>query len=303
MGNLSLVMLLLFAGTALRRLSVFPKETPQVLNQYVIHISLPALVLVQIPRLHFTSDLLMPIIMPWAMLLLSVVLIQAISRHRGWSREITGCLMLTVPLGNTSFLGIPMIEALFGTQWVPFGILYDQMGSFLALSTYGAIVVSIYQNKDSQKPSLSSIARRIFTFPAFIALMTGLLAGQFLQSPMVEVILQRLADTLVPVVMVAVGFNLKPSLPRLFVGPLLTGLGVKMILAPALALAFCLSLDWMTPPAIIAIFEAGMPPMITAGAIAAAAGLAEELAAAMVGLGILASLVLLPLLAMIVQRL
>ncbi|MBF0173233.1 MAG: AEC family transporter [Magnetococcales bacterium] len=301
MGNLSLVVLLLFSGMALRHLAVFPRDTPQALNQYVIHISLPALVLVQIPRLSLSTDLMVPVIIPWVMLFFSILLIQLLSRHQGWSREVTGCLMLTVPLGNTSFLGIPMIEAMFGPTGVPYGVLYDQTGSFLALSTYGAVVVTFYQANLTQRPSLAAISRRIFTFPAFIALWTAVLAGQYLQTLMIQTILQRLADTLVPVVMVAVGFNLKPNLPRPYLGPLLMGLGIKMIVAPALALGICLALNLMTPPAIIAIFEAGMPPMITAGAIASAAGLAVELAAAIVGLGIFASLILLPLLAAILK--
>ncbi|HAT49289.1 MAG: AEC family transporter [Nitrospirae bacterium] len=303
MGNLFLIIFLLLLGVALRHISVFPKETPQVLNQYVIHISLPALVLLKIPHLQFTIDLIVPVIIPWIMLFFSVVLIQYLARYWCWSREITGCLMLTVPLGNTSFLGIPMIDAMFGPHAIPYGVLYDQMGSFPALSIYGAIVISLYQANTAQRPTLSAIGYRIFTFPPFIALMTALVAGPFFQDPSIQAILRRLADTLVPVVMVAVGFNLKPSLPRPLFQPLLTGLGIKMILAPLVALGLCLAWDLKTLPALIAIFEAGMPPMITAGAMAAASGLAVELAAAMVGLGILVSLVLLPLMAMVLKGL
>lgn len=304
MSNLTLILLLLAVGMTLRRIPAFPETTAQVLNQYVIHISLPAMVLALIPSLKITTDLAVPVIMPWIMLLLSVALIQVLSHHRGWSRETTGCLMLIVPLGNTSFLGIPMIEALFGDDWVPYGILYDQTGSFLALSTYGSLVVTLYQPKLQQKFSLSAIVQRILTFPPFIALITALIAGPFIHHiPIVQETLHRIADTLVPIVMVAVGFNFSPRLPKHYVGPLVTGLGIKMILAPAIALGLCLSFNVMTPPAIIAIFEAGMPPMITAGAIAAASGLAVELATTMVGLGILSSLVLLPLLAMILNGL
>ena len=46
----------------------------------------------------------------------------------------------------------------------------------------------------------------------------------------------------------------------------------------------------------IAIFEAGMPPMATSGAIAIAAGMLPELAAALVSLGLAFAFVTLPLL-------
>ncbi|MBF0422326.1 MAG: AEC family transporter [Magnetococcales bacterium] len=302
MGNLILIILLLVSGMLLRNLSVFPKETPQALNQYVIHVSLPALILLRIPHLQMTSDLLTPVIMPWVMILFSVVAIHAVARHGEWSREVRGCLLLTVPLGNTSFLGIPMIEALFGQEWVPYGVLYDQLGSFLALSTYGALVVGFHQAGSNQTPTFMAIVRRIITFPAFIALVTALIGGGLMQAPIIQQILQRLADTLVPVVMVAVGFNLKPHLPKSFMIPLASGLGIKMIIAPAIALGLCATLHLTNPPAAIAIFEAGMPPMITACAMAAAEGLAGELAAAMAGMGIVLSLVFLPVLAWLLQE-
>ena len=44
-----------------------------------------------------------------------------------------------------------------------------------------------------------------------------------------------------------------------------------------------------------AVLESGMPSMITAGALAIAAGFAPELSAALVGYGIIVSLVTLPL--------
>ncbi|MBF0418597.1 MAG: AEC family transporter [Magnetococcales bacterium] len=303
MSNLILIIALLFSGMALRHLPVFPKETPQALNQYVIHISLPALILLQIPRLHPSSDLMVPILMPWLLIVLSVVMVHALARLFGWSRETTGCLLLTVPLGNTSFLGIPMIEAMFGREWVPYGVLYDQMGSFLALSIYGTLIIGLYQTQEGQKTSATAIIRRIVTFPAFIALMTAFGIGHYLQTPMLQNLLQRLADTLVPVVMVAVGFSLKPTLPKQWIAPLVSGLSIKMLVAPSLALGVCLALNLTTPPALIAIFEAGMPPMITACAMAAAAGLAEELAAAMAGLGIILALALLPALSWILKGL
>ncbi len=51
----------------------------------------------------------------------------------------------------------------------------------------------------------------------------------------------------------------------------------------------------------ISIFEAGMPPMVTACALAAAAGMGVELAIAMAGLGLVLAFVSLPLLYALIQ--
>ncbi len=103
------------------------------------------------------------------------------------------------------------------------------------------------------------------------------------------VTLERIGASLVPVVMVSVGLQLKVRLPGPYVVPFCHGLVVKLILAPLVALIVCKALGFGSDAARIAIFEAGMPPMVTAGALAMAAGLAPKLAAALVGWGIVIS--------------
>jgi predicted permease len=59
----------------------------------------------------------------------------------GWSK-LTGCLILTAGLGNTSFG--PIIEALYGQEGMKTAILVDQPGTFVVLSTLGIIVATMY---------------------------------------------------------------------------------------------------------------------------------------------------------------
>ena len=82
--------------------------------------------------------------------------------------------------------------------------------------------------------------------------------------------------------------------------PLGFGLVVKLIVAPLLTLIGCRFLGLYDLPADISIFEAGMPPMVTAGALAIAAGMAPELAAALVSIGIPLAFLTLPLLYLLI---
>ena len=153
MENFLITITFLLIGMALKRLPDFPDETGNILNLFVIYISLPALVLLKIPELVFSRDLLVPALMPWGMLLFSFVLIQILSRLLKWERATTGCLLLLIPLGNTSFLGIPMVKAFFGDNAIPYALLYDQLGSFLALATYGSLILAFYGTGKS-KPTI-----------------------------------------------------------------------------------------------------------------------------------------------------
>ena len=294
MENLIIIFSLLLLGMALSRLKIFPDNGSQVLNLFIIYISLPALILLQVPRLTFSKSLLIPVLMPWIMVVISAVLVLAASRIHRWPRSTTGALLLMVPLGNTSFFGIPMVQAFWGTDSVSYAVLYDQFGSFLALATYGSFILATYSG--SERPTPLTILKKICLFPPFIALVIGLLSMSVPYPAVLEAVLQGIAASLVPVVMVAIGLQVKLKLPPGSWMPFTAGLLIKLVIAPLLATAIIFTLHQGSLAAKVSVFEAGMPPMVTAGALALIAGLAPELTAALVGLGLMASFLTLPLL-------
>lgn len=280
---------------ALKRFPAFPQETGNVLNLFVIYISLPALVLLKIPELVFSKNLLVPAFMPWGMLLFSCALILILSRLLKWERATTGCLLLLIPLGNTSFLGIPMVKAFFGENAIPYALLYDQLGSFLGLATYGSLILALYGTGDS-KPTLEGVVKKVISFPPFIALVLAFILKAFPSPPLAVSLLKILAATLVPLVMIAVGFQLTFRLSRKVTTQLCIGLSIKLIAAPVAALYLCKIAGLEGEAVQVSIFEAGMPPMVSAGALAILANLSPALTAALVGIGIVLSFVTLPIL-------
>ena len=295
MENFILTISFLLMGMGLRRLPKFPRETSQALNLFAIYLSLPALVLLKVPQLHFSSDILVPVVMPWAMLTISALIILVLGKLLRWEKESIGVLLLLIPLGNTSFFGIPMVRAFFGESGIPYAVLYDQLGSFLALATYGAVVLALYGS--GTKPTAASVLTRVISFPPFIALGLALACRSLTFPAPLLALLNALAATLVPVVMVAVGFQLSLRLSPEVLKPLGAGLVIKLAVAPLIALLCCRLLGLDTLAAQVAVFEAGMPPMVSAGALAIMAGLSPRLTAALIGLGIGLSFLTLPLLA------
>lgn len=295
MENFAITVAFLLIGMALKRIPGFSDETGNVLNLFVIYISLPALVLLKIPELAFSNNLLVPAVMPWGMLLFSSILILILSRLLKWERATTGCLLLLIPLGNTSFLGIPMVKAFFGENAVPYALLYDQLGSFLALATYGSLIVALYGTGEG-KPSLESIVKKVISFPPFIALILAFILKAYPYPPIAVNLLEMLASTLVPLVMIAVGFQLTFQLDKKLVCPLSIGLSIKLIVAPVTALSLCKLIGLEGEAVQVSIFESGMPPMVSAGALAILANLSPALTAALVGIGIIFSFATLPVL-------
>ncbi|MBT3339047.1 MAG: AEC family transporter [Anaerolineae bacterium] len=295
MQNFIIILTLLLIGMGIKRLPVFPKETGNVLNLIVIYFSYPALILLNIPKLVFSNKLFIPATIPWVMLIFSATLVLLLSKMLKWDRAVTGCLLLLIPLGNTSFLGIPMVRAFLGEQAVPYALVYDQLGSFPALATYGTLILAIYGSGES-KPSLKKIGKKIITFPPFIALILAIVLRPFAYPPVVLNFLDMSSATLVPLVMIAVGFQLQLKMDRAVLSQLSVGLAIKLVAAPLLAVLLTRIMGLGGELVQVAIFEAGMPPMVTAGALAILDDLSPSLAAALVGIGILVSFVTLPLL-------
>lgn len=285
---------LLACGAVAGRLRVLPDGTAEALDRFVIVLALPGIVLARVPELTLDAATLVPIAVAWVQLLVLVGLVLVASRVAGWSRAVTGTLLLCVPLGNTSFLGFPAVGALLGDEHVGYAIVYDQLGTFLALATWGTYVAARYGTGTTN--DAAGVARRVVRFPPFVALLVALLLRTTGVPEVVDGIAETLGASLTPLAMVAIGLRLR--LPeRAALGPLVTGLGLRMLLAPALVLVGAAvlggsGLAWET-----SALEAAMPPMVTAGVIAIAAGLDERLATALTGGGIIVAMATLPLVA------
>lgn len=295
MANFGLVLIYLMIGALLRRVRQFPAETGVALNLYVLYVALPALVLQKMPLLEFSSQLWMPAVLPWVLLLITAGAVILAGRIWQWERNVIRALLVVLPLGNTSFLGFPMVEAFYGDEGLPIAIIYDQAGSFLALATYATILAAWFNPAADARPGGAQILRKILLFPAFIALLLGLALKGTSYPPFMNLLLDSLASTLVPVVMVAVGFQLRLQLEKGQTAPLAFALVFKLIVLPALALG--LLWPFQPEPLLmqVTVFQAAMPSMISAGALAIVAGLAPRFVAALIGLGLFCSFVSLPL--------
>jgi len=292
MENFILIGVFVLLGMVFRRLKAFPKDSAQVLNMFALYVSLPALILLKVPQIAFSREVAVAAVIPWGMLLFSAVLVLLAARLRQWDRATTGVLLLVVPLGNTSFLGVPMIQSFFGAAGLPYLIIYDQLGTMMIMGTYGSVILALY-GRDSAL-NLSAMARKMLLFPPTIALMLGLVARSWPYPEKLAQALQNIATTLVPVVMTAIGLQLRLRVTPKVVAPLGFGLAVKLLAAPLLALLVCRLSGLGGMVVHVSILEAAMPPMVTAGALAVIAGLDADLAVALIGIGIVLSFGTLP---------
>jgi predicted permease len=294
MNNLLLLIVCFLAGGLLRSFGKLPQSTPSVLNGFIIHVSLPAITLLYIHGLSVSSEMLYMAAMPWLHFGLAALFFLFLGRFFNLPRATVGALMLTGSMGNTSFLGLPMIEAFYGEVGLGTGIVVDQLGSFMVLSTLGITVAGMFSA--GGRPSAEEVIKRIVFFPPFIALVLAVMLIPVDYPVWLNAVLHRLGDTLAPLALFSVGYQLNPVHFKGNAANLCIGLGFKLLLAPFLlyVLYVCL-LGLEGLPVQVTLFEAAMPPMITAGIIATEHDINPPLANLMVAVGVVLSFLSLPL--------
>lgn len=289
MENFILIILCISLGYIIQKLKIFSSEAPIVLNQFVIYISLPALILLEFPKIEFSISIIVPIVIGWSTMILSALLVLFFAKILKFTKEVTGALMLVTVLGNTIFLGLPLIETYYGKESIPYILMYDQVATFIFLTIYAPLIISIYSGSD--KFNIKIIVSKVIIFPPFLAflLVLVLMNTSYPYPKELTHVLSVLATTITPVILVAVGLQLQFKMPKEDIRPFVSSLGIKIIISPILAILICYIFEWNDLAAKVSIMEAAMPSMITAGAMASMAGLAPRLSTAIVGYGIIFS--------------
>jgi predicted permease len=278
-------------GFTLKKIKIFPEQTSQVLNMFIIYISLPAIIINEVPKITFSSEILIPVFIAWTTTILGAISILILSKLFKWNRNTTGALLLVAVLGNTSFIGIPMVSHYFGAEALPYVIIYDQIGTFLALSTYGAVVIAIYSDNGGDKVSAQSILKKIFKFPPFISLIIAFALNGIEFHPDISKSLVTLGNTLIPLALISVGYNLQLKIPKKDMSPFLLGIANKLIIVPIFAFIIVYVFGFEGFITDISVLESAMGPMITAGVVASMAGLAPKLVSSILGYGIFISII------------
>lgn len=302
MTNFIIIFICLVAGWLCQKVPRFPKESGRAFNAFVIYLSLPAMILIQFPLLLSTAKLegglLLLAAMPWIVFFTSWGLFTYLGKLWKWPRATTAGIILTAGLGNTSFVGFPLLEALLGPQSIRYGVVVDQFGSFLVLSLIGIPLAASFAGG---RVTPKMIAQRVLTFPPFLAVMAAcvwyLIGLPGLDS--VKPALEKVAGTLVPLALFAVGFQIKADLAllRKRSQPLVTGLIYKLALAPLMFFVAHFLLKSIDPEVMqVTVLQAGMAPMITAAIVANEFDLDGEIANLMVAVGIPLSLLTVPFL-------
>ena len=289
---MSLLIVCFVLGLAVQRFAEPPAGMAQSLNWYVLNIAFSALVLHLVPTLRFDTDLWFLVVSMWLVFLGAWGVFEVIGRRLQWSRRRIGALILICGLGNTSFIGFPLVEALRGKEGLQLALIADQAGCFIALAVGGTIVAALYSG-GRVHPAV--IVRKVVVFPPFVAVITGIAIALLGGLPAaIDGMLERIGATLVPLALFSVGLQFRLRIERGQAAAIALGLSWKLVLAPVCVYIAGRSFGVDGLVLIVAVLEAAMAPMISAAILAEQNDLEPRLATTMLSIGIVLSLITVP---------
>ncbi|MCP4121287.1 MAG: AEC family transporter [Bacteroidetes bacterium] len=259
-----------------------PKNLYQKVNTFIIYLPLPAITLIYIPKLELTTEALIPVLSAWYIYALAIPFFYVLKRIFNWSTEMFASLVLVCGLGNTAFIGYPIISLLYGETSLQYAILVDQ-STFVILATVGVIWATAFAHG---KPNVKQIVLRLVKFPPFLAFIAAFFIPAQALVP-VEPALDFFGSLMVPLAIFSVGMQFKFLVREINYEAFYTGLFYKLLFAPALLFVL---LFWLGSKSgllyDVTFIECAMPPMITASIIANQYNLEGDLANALVTYGI-----------------
>lgn len=223
-------------------------------NKYIIYIALPIVALAKIPSLQIDPDLSLFVMTPIALFISSLLVFQLVLRQFLEPDERL-VLSLTAGLGNTSFVGFPLIIFYFGSDYLPYGALFD-LTTFLLMASFGQAMIV----KRGGLDGFIYTIRKVLSFPVFIVIVIAFMLPEDVFGDSVMMVFEWVIQSLTIVAMVIVGFLIAKYVTIPFPRLVWLGLGFKLMLAPAIVYLVMQLTEWSHDLERVNVLETAMAP-------------------------------------------
>jgi predicted permease len=289
--SLALIFISLIFGILLKKYNLV-----NIFNNLIIYIFLPSLIFAYIPGITLInfSETFILASGPWFLFVLSYAYFRVLKRQIVFDKLDFKTLVIVNGLGNTAFLGYPLVKILLGEKAMPSSIIIDQLGTFLILSSLATIYAANEQVKTNQL--LSTSLKKLLTFPPFMSLILSLVLNQneilLRWENNFKIMSLPLTPFAVMVLGMQINFNLQIFQKHLKL--ILASLFLKLILFPTLIYfiyqKMISGIEFQSM-----VLQSSMAPMFSSLIIIQKFQLKSELAAMIIFCGVIVSLLTVPL--------
>lgn len=256
LSTIIVILIMIFLGYFLKRINLLNTKDIDVLNKLVINVAMPCLIFSSL-YVADLSNITNLAVMPMITLIVGAIsglMVFIVLTFKGYSKKQKWSVIVPVAIGNTAFLGFPMVLGVFGQTGLIRAIFSD-MGTLIMFLSLSIILMANFGG------TFKEVIKRILSFPVLWAVILGVSFNLF-NIPIGGIatdVIGYLAAAAIPIIMISLGISLQ------FEGFLRNlkeaGLAVivKLFLAPLIAFIIVNLLGISGMGYTIAIVEAAMP--------------------------------------------
>lgn len=281
---------------------VWQYRVPAYLGQFLFWVGVPLSLIHFLRQADLTGGVWLAPVMAWLTfglaLLLAWLWLQL--RHADWPQPTKGTFLLSAMVGNTGYIGFPVILLLpqLGTTYFGWAVFYDLLGTVLGAYGLGSMLGAYYghttDSAGGQPPWRRSLIA-LLTAPTLPAFGLGLLL-RLKELPLwLEAGLQAFAWSMVMLSLVLMGMRLQQLRSFQQIQPALMAALIRMAIAP-LMIGWVLTIFGVVgAPRLVIVLQAAMPSAFATLVLTETFDLDRDLAVTCVGLSSASLLITLPI--------
>ena len=295
--NTILPLILVFIlGQACKRFGIFSKENADLFLKLFFYLALPSMILLSIPQVPLTRDLLFLPLIPLVMFWINLAIALISRRFFELDNQTLGVFLVGSIILNGAF-AFPFVYMVYGEQALALAYLFDFGNAVMALSIGYYLACRYGTASKSQR----DIYKKFFLSPPLLALCLAIVLNlSDLRIPEAGLELLRILSGLTtPLVLLSLGIYFNPRIVR--TGPLLTVISIRMLGGLTLGYLLVTLLGLSGMPRTIALVMALCPSAMNTLAYASMEGLNKEFAASIVSYTTVISMLMMSAMILILQ--
>lgn len=277
------------------------QRVPLVLGKFLFWIGVPISIIGFIRRADLSGNLYLAPVVAWGAILLGLLCSRLWILLRGttWPRPTQGSFSLASMLGNTGYIGYPVVLLLpqLGIDMFGWALFYDALGTLLGSYGFGAVLASDFGDhcRASRRPQWQTRFLEVFRNPIIWAFGLGMMLKLTTLPGWLDQLLYRFAWLVVMLALVLIGMRIQQLSSWRHMPPALVAVSIKMLILP-LAVGIGLTMLGVGgAPRLVLILQAGMPCAFSNLVLAEAYELDRDLSVTCVALSSIGLLLTLPI--------
>lgn len=282
--------------------ALWPYQAPLWLGRFLFWVGVPGSLIHFLRQTDLSGGVWIAPVMAWVTFIIAFGLAWAWLQVRtvDWPMPTKGIFLLSSMVGNTGYIGYPIILLLpqLGTPYFGWAVFYDLLGTVFGAYGLGAMIGAYYGQEmrpgRTASPWLQSL-NALVKAPTLPAFAIGLLLRPVSLPGWLDRGLQGFAWSMVMLSLVLMGMRLQQLRSWHRVRPAFIATLIRMAIAPAVIGILLTLFGWHGAPRLVIVLQAAMPAAFATLVLAETFDLDRDLAVTCLGLSSTLLLLTLPL--------